>query len=71
MKVKELIAELKCYEEDADVVFEIEDDIEVDSWTEDRWGNKKVSVDKELEITFSCEIHGDCRIEFGVKREGK
>ena len=66
MKVKELIEELKCYDEEADVVFEFNDDIEVDSWTEDRYGNKKVSLDKYLEITFSGDIRDCCWIELGV-----
>lgn len=69
MKVKELIEELKCYDEEADVVFEFNDDIEVDSWTEDRFGNKKVSLDKYLEITFSGDIRDCCWIELGVRND--
>lgn len=67
MKVKELKAELDCFDEDADVVFEFDDDIYVDSWTEDRYGMKKVSIDTKLKTTFICEIHGDCNIELGVE----
>ena len=67
MTVKELKEELEFYDSDAEVTFEINDDIECESWTEDRYGNKKVSVDCELNPTFICEIHGNCNIELGVK----
>ena len=30
-------------------------------------GNKRVSVNCELNPTFICEIHGNCNIELGVK----
>lgn len=36
MTVKELKEELDCYDEDMDVVFEFDDEVYVDSWTEDR-----------------------------------
>ena len=67
MTVKELREELEFYDSDAEVIFEINDDIECESWTEDKYGNKKVSVDCELNPTFICEIHGNCNIELGVK----
>lgn len=67
MKVKELIEELKCYDEDADIVFEFNDDIEVDSWTEDKWGNRQVTIDKHLKITFSGHVRDCCWIELGVE----
>lgn len=69
MTVKELKAELECYDEDAEIVFEFNDEIEVDSWTEDRWGNRKVSIDKHLEITFSGDIRDYCWIELGAEKE--
>ena len=67
MTVKELKEELEFYDSDAEVIFEIDDDIECESWTEDRYGNKTVSVNRELNPTFICEIHGNCNIELGVK----
>ena len=67
MTVKELREELEFYDSNAEVVFEINDDIECESWTEDRYGNKTVSVNCELNPTFICEIHGNCNIELGVK----
>lgn len=67
MTIKELREELELYDEDAEVVFELNDDVEVESWTEDRYGKRKVSIDCELNPDFICEIHGNCNIEFGVK----
>lgn len=66
MTVKELKAELDCYDEDMDVVFEFDDEVYVDSWTEDCWGMKKVRIDAKLKPTFISDIHGDCNIELGV-----
>ena len=67
MTVKELIEELEFYDSNAEVIFEIDDDIECESWTEHRYGDKTVSVNCELNPTFICEIHGNCNIELGVK----
>lgn len=70
MKVKEWIEELKCYDEDAEVVFDLSDDIPCDSWTEDKYGNKSVNVNSlRLEETFVCDLFGDCRIELGVAND--
>ena len=67
MTVKELREELEFYDSNAEVIFEINDDIECESWTEDRYGNKTVCVNCELNPTFICEIHGNCNVELGVK----
>ena len=70
MTVAELKKELEYYDDDMEVVFELDDpSVEVDSWTEDKWGNKEVSIDKKLEPTFISEMHGDMRIELGVIKE--
>ena len=67
MTVKELREVLEFYDSNAEVIFEIDDDIECESWTENRYGDKTVSVNCELNPTFICEIHGNCNIELGVK----
>ena len=67
MTVKELREELEFYDSNAEVIFEIDDDIECESWTENRYGDKTVRVNCELNPTFICEIHGNCNIELGVK----
>lgn len=70
MTVAELKKELEYYDDDMEVVFNLDDpSVEVDSWTEDKWGNRKVSIDKNLEPTFISEFHGDMRIELGVIRD--
>ena len=69
MTVKELKEELEYYEDDMEVVFELDDDVEVDTVTESRWGWKEVLIDKKLEPTFISEVRGDMRIELGVKED--
>lgn len=70
MTVKELKAELEFYEDDAEVIFDFDDpSVEVDSWTEDKYGYKTVSIDKELIPTFMSEFRGDFRIELSVKED--
>lgn len=69
MTVKELKEELEFYDEGEDVVFEFCDDIEVDSWTEDRWDNREVHIDSKLEPTFICDLRGACNIQLGKKEE--
>jgi len=70
MTVAELKKELEYYEDNMEVVFNLDDpSVEVDSLTEDKWGNREVSIDKNLEPTFISEFHGDMRIELGVIKE--
>ena len=69
MTVKELKAELEYYDEDMEVVFEVEDDFEPDSVTEDKYGNRSVYISSRVQPTFISEFHGDMRIELGKERE--
>lgn len=70
MTVAELKKELEYYEDDMEVVFNLDDpSVEVDSWTEDKYGFHTVSIDKYLEPTFISEMHGDMRIELGVIKD--
>ena len=71
MTVKELKEELDCYEDDMDVVFEVCDDFEPYSVTEDRYGNRSVHIDEEVEPTFMSEMRGNMRIELGKKGENE
>ena len=66
MTVKELKAELEFYDEDAEVVFVIDDSIEVESLTESKYGWKEAHVKDRLKPSFICEHHGDMRIELEV-----
>lgn len=70
MTVAELKKELEYYDDDMEVVFNLDDPyVEVDSWTEDKWGNMEVSINKNLEPTFISEFYGDMRIELGVIKD--
>ena len=69
MTVKELKEELFFYDEDAEVVFEVDDDFEPDSVTENKYGWRTVHLDSKLKPTFISDYHGDCRIELGKDDE--
>jgi hypothetical protein len=69
MTVAELKEELECYEDDMEVVFELDDDVEVDTVTESRYGWREVHIDSKLEPTFISTVLGDMRIELGVKKK--
>ena len=70
MTVAELKKELDFYDDDMEVVFNLDDpSVEVDSWTEDKYGFHTVSINANLEPTFISELRGDLRIELGVIKE--
>lgn len=69
MTVKELKEELEYYDDDMEVVFEFDDDVEVETVTESKWGWKEVHIDSKLKPTFISEISGDMRIELGVDKD--
>ena len=67
MTVADLKKELEYYDDDMEVMFNLADpSVEVDSWTEDKWGTHTVSINKNLESTFISEMRGNLRIELGV-----
>jgi len=69
MTVKEWKEELDCYDDDAEVRFDISADFEPESVTEDRYGNKQVHLNGELKEWFISEVGGDCRVELDIKEE--
>lgn len=69
MTVKEMMEELSYHDEDEEIIFEIDDEFEPDSITEDRWGNKTVRVRSKIQPTFSGTIRGNCYFEFGLIEE--
>ena len=69
MTVKELKEELEYYDDDMEVVFDFDDDVEVDTVTESKWGWKEVHINSKLKATFISEISGDMRIELGVDKD--
>lgn len=66
MTVADLKKELEFYDDDMEVQFDLEDKVEVESWTENKYGDKEVYIDKDLKPTFISEIGGKMRIELGV-----
>lgn len=69
MTVKEWKAELDCYDDDMEVCFEFNDDIEVESWTENRYGQKQVHVNENLKPTFISQMNQYVNVELGVDEE--
>lgn len=66
MTVADLRAELSFYDDDAEVVFEVNDDMEPESITEDKYGFVSVHLNSKLKEDFMCEIHGDLHITLRV-----
>lgn len=69
MIVKEFKEELEYYDDDMEVVFEVCDDFEPDSVTEDKWGNREVHLDVKVKPRFISESYGEMRIELDRVRE--
>lgn len=70
MTVKELKDNLAFCDDDAEVVFEINCDIEPESITETKCGWNTVHLYSELKPTFFriCRVmNGDCKIELEVR----
>lgn len=71
MTVKELKAELEYYDDDAEIVFEVCDDFEPESVTEDRWGNREVHLDAKVYPSFIGTVHGDMWVELSLVKENR
>ena len=69
MTVKEFKEELDYYDDDMEVVFEVCDDFEPDSVTEDKWGNREVHLNVKVKPYFIGEIRGEMCIELGGVNE--
>lgn len=69
MTVKEFKEELEYYDDDMEVVFEVCDDFEPDSVTEDKWGNREVHLNVKVKPFFISEIHGEMLIELDRVKE--
>ena len=67
MTVAELMQELAYYDEDAEVEFEFDDDVEVESWTENKYGMKEVEIRKKLKPSFIGTVQGNCWISLEVE----
>ena len=52
MTVKELKENLAYYEDDQEIKFTFRGEVEVEAWTENKYGNKSVEIDLKLEPCF-------------------
>ena len=66
MTVKELKDNLEYYDDDAEVVFEIDCDIEPESITETKYGWHTVRLNSKLKPTFFGSVNSNCNIELEV-----
>lgn len=67
MTVKEWKEELSFYDDDAEVIFEVDDEFMPESITEHREGWSTVRLRSKLKPTFIGTIHGDCGVELGLE----
>lgn len=65
MTVKEPKQELSYYDDDMEIRFNLDDDIEIESYTESRYGWREAHIDCDLKPTFKSESGGKMRIELG------
>ena len=63
MTVKELKENLQYYEDDQEIEFTFTDEVEVESWKEDKFGNRSVEVDLKLEPSFIGNSRMCCWID--------
>lgn len=69
MTVAEFREELKYYDDDMEVEFEFDADVNVESWTENKYGMKEVEIRVMLKPSFISEIRGAMRIELEVNTD--
>ena len=66
MTVQDLKEELSFYDDDAEVIFEVDCDFEPESITEDRWGNRKVHLNSKLNVFFMSSQNGNLSIDLDL-----
>lgn len=67
MTVKEWKNELSFYDDDAEVIFEVDDEIEPEEITENKHGWYSVRLNSKLKPAFIGELRGACRVELGLE----
>ena len=70
MTIKELKDNIAFYDDDAEVIFEIDCEIEPESITETKYGWHTVYLNSKLKPTFIGTIHGDCYVELRLEENG-
>ena len=69
MTVKEWKTELSLYDDDMEVCFDLDEDVECESWTENRYGQKSVHLNENLKETFISQVNQYVLVELGVDNE--
>lgn len=69
MTVKEWKKELAYYDDEAEVIFEVEDEFDPDEITESKQGWYTVRLRSKVKPTFIGEFRGACRVELGLEDE--
>ena len=70
MAVKEWKDELACYDDEAEVIFEVDDEFEPEEITESKQGWRIVRIRCKLQPTFIGKLRGTCRVELSLEDEG-
>ena len=70
MTVKEWKEELAFYDDDAEVIFEVDDDFEPEEITQNKRGWYTVRIKSKLKPTFIGRLLSYCRVELGLEGEG-
>lgn len=68
MTVKQLKDELEFFDDDMKIVFEVDDEFEPESITENKWGHTTVRITSKVEPYFMCEIEGNMYIELCAEK---
>lgn len=63
MTVKELKENLEYYEDNQEIEFTFSGEVEVEAWTENKYGNKSVEIDLKLEPCFIGNSRCCCWID--------
>lgn len=67
MTVKELKDVLEFYDDDMEIIFEVDDEFEPESITEDKWGYTTVRITSKVEPYFMFIRNGNMFIKFEKK----
>ena len=67
MTVKELKEELSFYDDDVEIIFEVDDEFEPESITEDKWGYTTVHINNRIEPWFMSIRNENMFINFEKK----
>ena len=69
MTVKEFKEELSFYDDDAELIFEVDDEFEPEEITENKRGWYSVRLNSKLIPTFIGQSRMGCRVELGLEVE--